>query len=430
MPKIEPIAQQFYADRRKELVARVKKQHNASNGYVLLIADFEGECKRFRQDPSFYYYTGIEEPACMLIIDIASGKSTLYTPNFGDERKKWVTSAAQPGNHAALGVDAIEYTGKPCVGYQCYPFFTDHEYAHVIEFFKHCLGTKVPVYSLSPNVAHSYIDQRFVLLRLDQMIPGFNKHIVDISGIVAAMRRNKSHRELELLYKAILITAEAHDAFARVLEPGKLEYELQATIEYMFTFQGASLAFPSIVATGKNGTVLHYVQNDTPVKAGELVVADIGAEYNYYCADITRTYPVSGKFTDRQKEIYNLVLETQEYIASIAKPGLWLSNKNEPEQSLNHLAKAFLKERGYGDYFLHGIGHFLGMDVHDVGDYSVPLMPGDVITIEPGIYIADEGIGVRIEDDYWVVEDGVECLSADLPKDIAAIEEMAQAGME
>lgn len=430
MPLIEQFHKQVYADRRKELVAHIKKQHATETGIVLLIADFEGECTRFRQDPSFFYYTGIEEPACMLVIDVASGKSTLYTPNFGDERKKWVISEAQPGNHEVLGVDAIEYAGKPCVGYQCYPFFTDHEYAHMIELFKHCVHAKMPIFSLAPSVAHSYIDQRFVLMRLGQMIAGLQNQIVDVSSIVAAMRRKKSHRELELLYKAIMITEDAHDAFARVLEPGKLEYELQATIEYMFTFQGAREAFPSIVATGKNGTVLHYIHNNESVKNGDLVVVDIGAEYNYYCADITRTYPVSGKFTDRQKEIYNLVLETQEYIASIAKPGLWLSNKNEPEQSLNHLAKAYLKERGYGDYFLHGIGHFLGMDVHDVGDYSVPLMPGDVITIEPGIYIASEGIGVRIEDDYWVVEDGVECLSRDLPKELHAIEEMVQAKME
>lgn len=430
MPKIEHIALDMYVDRRKELVDCIKKQHNTTTGIVVLIADFEQECRSFRQDASFYYYTGIQEPACMLIIDVASGKSTLYTPNFGDERKKWVISGAYPGNHAALGVDTIEYAGKPCTGYQCHPFFTDHEYAHVIDIFKQCTNSKTPVYSLSPQSASAYIDQRFVLMRLGQLIKGFTEQIIDISGIVAAMRRKKSHRELELMYKAIMITADAHDALARVLEPGKVEYELQATIEYMFTFQGATLAFPSIVATGKNGTVLHYMQNDTPVKSGDLVVVDIGADYNYYCADITRTYPVSGKFTDRQKEIYTAVLDTQEYIASIAKPGLWLSNKNEPGQSLNHLAKAYLKERGYGEYFLHGIGHFLGIDVHDVGDYNVPLMPGDVITIEPGIYIPEEGIGVRIEDDYWVVEDGVECLSGDLPKDIPAIEEMVQSKIE
>lgn len=421
----------MYSERRKELVERIKEQHkNAGNGIVVLIADFEQECARFRQDASFYYYTGLEEPACMLIIDIAQGTSTLYAPNFGQERKKWVTSQAVPDNHKTIGVDAIEYAGKPCVGYQCHPFFTDHEYAHVIEIFKKCVASKRPIFSLSPMTASAYIDQRFVLLRLGQMIDGFTQNIIDVSGIVAAMRRKKSHRELELMYKAIVITQDAHDAFARVLEPGKVEYELQATIEYMFTFQGATQAFPSIVATGKNGTILHYVQNDTPVKSGDLVVVDIGADYNYYCADITRTYPVSGTFTDRQKEIYTAVLETQQYIANIAKPGLWLSNKNEPEQSLNHLAKAYMKERGYEQYFLHGIGHFLGIDVHDVGDYNVPLMPGDVITIEPGIYIPEEGIGIRIEDDYWVVEDGVECLSNDLPKDIQAIEEMVQSKIE
>jgi Xaa-Pro aminopeptidase len=120
------------------------------------------------------------------------------------------------------------------------------------------------------------------------------------------------------------------------------------------------------------------------------------------------------------------VLETQEYIASLAKPGIWLSNKDKPEQSLNHLAKKYLTERGYGAYFPHGIGHFLGLDVHDVGDYSVPLREGDVITIEPGIYIPEENIGIRIEDDYWIVKDGVVCLSEFIPKRAEDIEAIVQ----
>src|SRR6185436_7465046 len=144
-------------------------------------------------------------------------------------------------------------------------------------------------------------------------------------------------------------------------------------------------------------------------------------------------YPVSGTFTKRQREVYDLVLETQEYIASIAKPGMWLSNKNKPEQSLNDLAKKYLTERGYGSYFPHGIGHFLGLDVHDVGDYALPLREGDVITIEPGIYIPEENLGIRIEDDYWIVKDGVVCLSEFIPKraeDIEAVVQQVYADVE
>ena len=120
---------------------------------------------------------------------------------------------------------------------------------------------------------------------------------------------------------------------------------------------------------------------------GDLVVVDIGAEIAYYCADLTRTYPVSGVFSKRQREVYDLVLQTQRYIETLAKPGMWLTNKDNPDKSLHHLARTYLKDLGYDKYFNHGLGHFLGLDVHDVGDYTQPLKEGDVITLEPGIYI-------------------------------------------
>ena len=192
------------------------------------------------------------------------------------------------------------------------------------------------------------------------------------------------------------------------------------------TASHARLAFPSVVATGKNGTILHYSDNNGLIKNGDLVLVDIGAELHNYCADITRTYPVSGTFTKRQKELYNLVLETQEYVAALAKPGMWLKNPKNPDKSLYHLAHAFLTKRGYADYFPHGIGHFLGLNVHDVGDYAVPLHEGDVITIEPGIYIPQEGIGIRIEDNYWIAKDGAICLSEDMPKTAEEIEAVMQ----
>jgi Xaa-Pro aminopeptidase len=217
----------------------------------------------------------------------------------------------------------------------------------------------------------------------------------------------------------------AQEAAARSIEQDQLECEVQASLEYIFTASGASAAFPSIVGSGKNSTILHYTVNSALLKNGDLVVVDIGAQYNQYCADITRTYPVSGSFTKRQREIYTIVLETQEYIAELAKPGYWLNNKNHPEKSLHHLAKAYLAKRGgYDKYMPHGIGHYLGLDVHDVGDYSRPLQEGDVFTIEPGIYIPAENIGVRIEDDYWMVKDGVVCLTEQLvkkPEDIEAL---------
>ena len=188
----------------------------------------------------------------------------------------------------------------------------------------------------------------------------------------------------------------------------------------------ASRAFSSIVASGQNGAILHYTAQDTTMHDGDLVVVDIGARYNYYCADLTRTYPVSGKFTVQQRKLYDVVLETQEYIADIAKPGYWLKNDKRQEKSLHHLACAFLKGHGYDQYFSHNIGHYLGLDVHDVGSYEEPLQEGDVITIEPGIYIPEEQIGIRIEDNYWIVKGGVICLSEQLPKRPKEIEKLVR----
>ncbi|QQR63393.1 M24 family metallopeptidase [bacterium] len=207
------------------------------------------------------------------------------------------------------------------------------------------------------------------------------------------------------------------------MKPGIGEAEVHGNIAYVMYGSNATEAFASIVGSGFNSTVLHYHKNNDQLKTGELVVVDIGAEKDMYCADLTRTYPVSGRFSARQKVVYELVLETQEYIASIAKPGMYLKNNSHHDQSLHHLAKAFLAKAGYEQYFPHGIGHYLGLDVHDVGSYQEPLQEGDVFTIEPGIYIPEEALGVRIEDDYWLTPKGAVCLSEGLPKTVAEVQQ-------
>ena len=265
---------------------------------------------------------------------------------------------------------------------------------------------------------------------LQKFIPNLSASIIDISSIIAQSRRRKDVSEIEQLYRAVEITELAHEAAVQALKDRVTENEIQASLEYIMTVSQARPSFPSIVAGGRNSTILHYHQNSGTLKNGDVVVVDIGAEYNNYCADLTRTYPVSGTFTKRQKELYQIVLDTQEYIASLAKPGMWLKNKDKVEKSLHHLAVKFLAQRGYDKYFPHGIGHFLGLDVHDVGDYSVPLHEGDVITIEPGIYISEEGIGIRIEDDYWITKDGAVCLSENLPKEVKDIEKMVQEALD
>jgi Xaa-Pro aminopeptidase len=425
MPIKELFDKNTVQDRRKELVSRVEKTYT-KEGVILLLASFEKECHVFKQDPSFWYFTGIEEPAAALMIDVATKKTTLFVPNFGTERVKWVSGAISSADASRYGIDEIRYLGKPCVGYQCHPFFTDEEYADLLTILNEKVAQKQTIYTLYPDTTHSYIEQRFVIQRMNERISSLKSHIEDISEIVAELRRKKSKKEIEYLFKAVAITGDAQYAAAQSLSPEKKEYDVQAVIEYVFTSSGSSLAFPSIVASGKNATILHYGDNNTQLKNGDLVVIDIGAEYNNYCADITRTYPVSGVFTQRQRELYNLVLEVQEHVAQHARPGYWLSNKDNPEKSLNHIARKYLEDKGYAQYFYHGIGHFLGLDVHDVGNYSKPLESGDVITIEPGLYIKEEGIGIRIEDDYWIIEDGSICLSEDIAKHPDDIEMLVQ----
>ena len=325
-----------------------------------------------------------------------------------------------------MGVDKVEHLGNICKSYSFSCLGGANEYAHLIKALQDEMSQGNYIFT---TYAAAGVMQKLIIDRLISLIPGLDKKIIDISPIVSSFRRTKSKEEIEHIYNAVDCTIAAQEAAAQIIDADEFEHTVEAGIEFVYIQSGGRAAFPSIVASGKNATILHYNKNNDLMKKGDLVVVDIGADIDYYCADLTRTYPVSGIFSKRQKELYNIVLETQEYIESLAQPGYWLYNKSEPKKSLHHLSYEFLEKMGYAKYFTHNIGHFLGLDVHDLGDYNEPLKEGDVITIEPGIYIPEEGIGIRIEDNYWLIKDGILCLSQDLPKDPHLIEElMAQSG--
>lgn len=417
---------EVYLQRRNDLVAAIKKEFPEKLGIVLLIGSFEQDRHLFRQNSTFYYFSGVEEPGSVLMIDL-DDSSILFIPATQVNRALWLEGCLTADQKCAekYGFSKIEYLGQPQGGYHVSPLAAAGAYEILLKKITDG-GT---LFTCVPANVHQYIQEKFLLDRLKSFDSAKFENIIDISPIVARMRRKKSIVELEQMYRAVEITMAAQEAAAHSLGNSVSEAHVHASIEYMFTEHGACAAFPSIVGSGKQSTVLHYNQNNQIMQDGDLVVVDIGAELDYYCADLTRTYPVSGKFTSRQKEVYTAVLETQEHIASLAKPGMWINNKEKPEQSLQHLAVAFLEQKGFGKYFIHGIGHFLGMDVHDVGNSAEPLQEGDVITIEPGVYISEERIGVRIEDNYWLVKDGVECLSDELPKSVEDVERMAQASL-
>jgi Xaa-Pro aminopeptidase len=248
---------------------------------------------------------------------------------------------------------------------------------------------------------------------------------------MARLRVVKDEDELARLRRAAELSALGAAKGMRAAQPGLGESDIQAVIEAEFRAGGApGTSFPSIVASGSNALELHYNDNVATLTDGELLLTDVGAEYAGYAGDVTRTYPISGTFTDRQRELYELVLSTQEAAIDSVRPGITI-------EDLNRIAREHMAERS-GDlcgeqtcdvFFVHGLSHHLGLDVHDPGLPNMPLAPGMVLTVEPGIYIADEGIGIRIEDDVLVTPGGHEVLSTAAPKTVSAVEEaMADAG--
>ena len=273
---------------------------------------------------------------------------------------------------------------------------------------------------------------------------------VDLDHLLAELRLIKSGAEIRLMRKAAEISAEAHCRAMRFCQPGHYEYQLQAEIEHQFMMSGATCpAYTSIVGGGKNACILHYIENQSALKSGDLVLIDAGCEYQNYAADITRTFPVNGKFSHAQAAIYDIVLAAQEAAINTIAPGVTYDQANKAAITvitqglvnlglLNGDVDQLIKEGAYRDFYMHSVSHWLGMDVHDVGDYKINNQwrvyePGMLLTIEPGIYIAADnknvdkklrGIGVRIEDDILVTKKGFEVLTDAVPKQREQIESL------
>jgi Xaa-Pro aminopeptidase len=248
------------------------------------------------------------------------------------------------------------------------------------------------------------------------------------SRLIDPLRRIKSPSEIAKLRRAIDITCKALDEVMRAVRPGMYEYELEAVIENAFKKNGApKTGFPSIVGSGPNGCILHWQKNDRQTEKGDLVVMDVGAEFEGYSADVTRTIPVNGTFSGRHRKFYEIVLRANEAAIDMVAPGVNMYNVS---RRVNEIIAAGLKELGmienemeFRRYYYHGMSHPIGLQVHDVGGLGV-LEPGMVITIEPGIYVREQGFGIRIEDDVLVTKDGREVLSSAAPKTVEAIEAM------
>jgi Xaa-Pro aminopeptidase len=254
----------------------------------------------------------------------------------------------------------------------------------------------------------------------------------DVRANIAALRQIKSPGEIAFLSKAIDASDDAHLAAMKMMRPGLYEYQVAAKMIYTHMDEGCEgEAYAPIVGAGWNSTVLHYDTLGKKIEDGDIVVLDVGGQFSGYTADITRTLPANGRFTPRQREIYEIVLGAQNAAIAALKPGMSLGRKGPHGTSLFQIAYNYINAHGkdrqggtLGQYFIHGLGHHIGLNVHDVGDPERPLEPGMVITIEPGIYIPEENLGVRIEDNFLITETGYKFLSEGLPRSVEEIEKI------
>ncbi len=371
-----------YASRRARAAEQLK------GGVLILFGQEDSELVKFKQTENFYYLTGFNEPDAVLVID-ATGpqpEETLYIKPRDPSKERWTGATMSPG------AEGQKETG--------------------IKFVKVLSDLQSSFASLVQKGAKVFAEKTSAD-RLRELAPSAQTQ--DVAAIMAGLRIKKSATELALLEKTVSITLTGQEAAARTIAPGVWEYEVEAALEAEFRRRGAERpSFPSIVGSGPNSTVLHYNASTRQMKSGDLVVVDIGAEYSGYAGDVTRTYPVNGKFTPRQKEIYQIVLDAQKAAFAAVKPGATISQ-------IHRAAMNYISSKGYAKEFPHGTSHHIGLYVHDVGDTERRLEPGMVITVEPGIYLDKEEIGVRIEDDVVVTQTGYRLLST-FPREITEIE--------
>ncbi|MEW5876714.1 MAG: aminopeptidase P N-terminal domain-containing protein [Acidobacteriota bacterium] len=413
-------APEVYRARRQRVVEALGER-----GVAVLLGASDtrsyGDVGTFRQDPSFFYLTGVEIPNAALLL--TRDRDELYLPARRPALEAWLGPKFGPGEEAAeaLGFGAVkdvqptevvvEARRRPVPGFE--------------DVLADLLASGGELWIPLPSASASGVltREQELVSRLRERLPSFAVH--DLSPVLTQRRLRKEPGEVALLAKAVEITAHAVKAAADLLRPGVSEAALEGAAYATLRRLGAEgWSFPPIVGSGFAGCVLHYDQNIGTCQEGELVVVDIGARYGYYCGDLTRTFPVSGRFTPRQAELYDAVLDAYNAAVALLRPGLKIAD-------LRHAAYQSLKASGLSgpsgvpisEYFIHGLGHFLGLEAHDVGGEGPLLEPGMVLTVEPGIYISEEGIGIRIEDDYLITEEGAQCLTPSwLPREREAVE--------
>lgn len=375
---------------------------NSLDGCLAVVSaqgDATGPTEDFRQDGNFFWLTGINEPDAHLVLAPKSHytRTTLYLKSRDPEAERWTgpRDPVSPALLARYGVDKVR-RGLP-----------DAALMDVAQDYD-CIALIVPAAAGARDRGDAELTLR--------VASRYGLRVVYKRGLLASLREAHGPEEIARMQQAIAITHKGHDAAARATVPGVSERDVQTQIEYAFYAAGATgLSYPSIVGSGPNGAVLHWDQNSRLLNDGDLVVIDAAGEYGRYAADVTRTYPVSGHFTEEQASVYRAVYQAQEDIFAAIKPGVTMAE-------LQHAAEESLRRSGHLADFIHGFGHFVGLDVHDAGAYDKPLPPGAIITVEPGVYLPQRNFGVRIEDMVLITDKGYKLLTAEIPRKLEEVE--------
>ena len=430
------ITKQEFARRRHNLMQTMEQ------GSIAIVASSQELVRSrdthfmFRQDSDFHYLCGFPEPNAVLALipGREHGEFVLFCNDKDPQQETWHGRRIGPeaacekyGADDAFPIDDID---------EILPGMMEGRHRIYYEMGKN---------TGLDNQIMSWVNKIRSQVKKGAQPPG---EFIDLRHALHDMRLIKSAAELKLMKQSAEIAADAHKRAMQVCKPGMTELEIEAELHYEFTRQGARFpAYSSIVASGDNACILHYTENQSKLKNGEMLLIDAGAEYQGYASDITRTFPINGKFTPAQKELYNLVLEAQLAAIETVKPGNHWMQPHEAAVDvltegmiglgiLEGDKQALIEQEAYKQYYMHKTGHWIGLDVHDVGDYSIDGEPrmlesGMVLTVEPAIYIPKDddtvakkyrGTGIRIEDDIVVTADGHEVLSAGVVKTVEEIE--------
>ena len=363
---------------------------------------------------NFYYLTQCDEDGLIYVQlrNAVGNKEILFIKDHNPVLEKWVGKSLTKD-------EAIHKSGV----------FMIQPLSQFESFFARTLSRNdiqtLYIDSERDQLTHRNSEAETFVHRIQRLYPGL--HILNINQKLNKMRTIKSNAEVELIKEAIDVTRLGIEALVSKLQPGRFEYQAVADFKYELILKHCDVSFDTIAASGKDATVLHYVSNHKEMKDGDLLLLDCGAAFKHYCGDISRTFPVNGKFTDRQREAYEIVLEAQNEVIKAIKPGVTLIQLNEIVRNVYKercvQAKMIEAPEHVDEVYYHSVSHSLGLDTHDVGMFEgAVLEPGMVITVEPGLYLEHEGIGIRIEDDVLVTETGCENLSSSILKTVEEIE--------